>query len=105
MLMKSTPGVNFINILRTAFMLIDPKSIKKIDNLTDFFTLLGSARLKAVRRTLIKLSPGVTGSISHQNCVQLFGCTNLEVITRMLCTLCQKFSLNLLVQKMLVKCW
>jgi len=28
-LMKSTPGVNFINILRTAFTLADPKSRKK----------------------------------------------------------------------------
>ncbi len=52
-----TSGVNFINILRTAFPLVDPKSVKKIDNLTVFFTLLGSARLKAVRRTLMKLSP------------------------------------------------
>jgi len=30
----SRPAVNFINILRTAFMLIDPESVKKIDNLT-----------------------------------------------------------------------
>jgi len=28
MLMKLTPGVNFTNILRTAFMLVDPKSVK-----------------------------------------------------------------------------
>jgi len=25
------PGVNFINVLRTAFMLIDPKSLKKLN--------------------------------------------------------------------------
>ncbi len=58
-LMKPTPGVNFFNILHTAFALVDPKSVKKIDNLTVFFTLLGSASVKAVRRTLMKLSPGV----------------------------------------------
>ncbi len=45
-----TPGVNFINIQRTAFTLVDPKSVKKIDNLTVFFTLLGSASVKAVHR-------------------------------------------------------
>jgi len=28
MLMKLIPGVNFINILRTAFALVDPKSVK-----------------------------------------------------------------------------
>jgi hypothetical protein len=37
MLVKSTLGVNFINILHTAFTLVDPKSVKKIDNLTAFF--------------------------------------------------------------------
>jgi len=39
-------------------MLVDPERIKKIENLTVFFTLLGSARVKAVHRTLMKLSPG-----------------------------------------------
>jgi len=32
MLMKSTPGVNFINVLWAAFTLVDPKSVKKIDD-------------------------------------------------------------------------
>jgi len=36
MLVKSTPGVNFTNILRTAILLVDPKSVKMIDNLTVF---------------------------------------------------------------------
>jgi len=34
---------------------VDPRSVKKIDNLTVFFTLLGSASVKAVRRMLMKL--------------------------------------------------
>ncbi len=51
------PGVNFTNILCAAFTLVDPESIKKIDNLTVFFTLQGSACVKAVRRTLMNLSP------------------------------------------------
>jgi len=40
----SLPGVNFINVLHTTFTLVDPESVKKIDNLTVFFMLLGSAR-------------------------------------------------------------
>ncbi len=53
------PGVNFTNILLAAFMLVDPKSIKKIYNLTVIFTHLGSACLKAAHKMLMKLSPGV----------------------------------------------
>jgi len=44
-LMKLTPIGNFINILRAAFTLIDPKSITKIDNLTVIFMLSGSLRV------------------------------------------------------------
>ncbi len=53
-----TPGLNFINILRTAFTLIDPKSVIKrdTDDLTVFFTLSGSTSAKAVRRMLMKLT-------------------------------------------------
>ncbi len=54
---STCPCVNFINVLRTAFTLTDPKIVNKIDNLTVFFTLLGSECVKAVRRTLMKLSP------------------------------------------------
>jgi len=58
MLMKLTPGVNFISVLQVAFMSSDPKWAKKTDNLTVIFTLLGSAHTKAAHRTLMKLSPG-----------------------------------------------
>jgi len=52
-------GVNFANVLRAAFMLVDPKSVRyKIDNLTVFFTPLGSSSKKAACRTLMKLTPG-----------------------------------------------
>jgi hypothetical protein len=40
-------------------MLVDPKSVKKIENLTVFLTLLGSARVKAVCRRLMKLTAGL----------------------------------------------
>jgi len=49
--------LNFINVLFTAFTLPDPKSVKKTVKLSIFFTLLGSTSVKAVRRTLMKLSP------------------------------------------------
>jgi len=38
-------------------MLVDSKSVKKIDNLIVFFTILESASVKAVCRTLMKSSP------------------------------------------------
>jgi len=34
---QKTAGLNFINILRTAFTPADPKSVKRIDDLTVFF--------------------------------------------------------------------
>ena len=52
--MKSTPHVNFINVFQAAFVSADPKSTKKTDNLSVFFALLGSARVKAARGTLMK---------------------------------------------------
>ena len=51
-------AVNFTNILRAAFTLADPKSAKKLLNLTAFFALLVSAGVKAARRTLMKLTRG-----------------------------------------------
>jgi len=51
--------LNFINVLRTAFTLTDPESVKKRVKLSIFFTLLGSTSVKAVSRTLMKLSPSV----------------------------------------------
>jgi len=35
------PGLIFINILHTAFAPADPKSVKRYDDLTVFFTLSG----------------------------------------------------------------
>jgi hypothetical protein len=53
------PGVNFTNILRTAFSFVDPESVKNTVQLSHqyLFTLLGSAHVKAVHRMLMKLSP------------------------------------------------
>ncbi len=39
-----------------------PKAQKKIDNLTVFFALLGSALVKAALRTLMKLTPNYKNS-------------------------------------------
>ncbi len=51
--------VNFTKVLCAAITLLDPESVKKIDNLTVFFALLGSARVKVISRTLMKLIPGL----------------------------------------------
>ena len=57
-------GVNFTNILRAAFTRADPKSAIKLLILTVFFALLGSVRIKAARRMLVKLRPKVC--MKHQ---------------------------------------
>jgi len=56
-----TLGLNFINILSTAFTCADPKSIKKTVKLSNFFTLSGSMSVKAVRRMLMKFTLAVYG--------------------------------------------
>ena len=53
------PDVNFINVLRAAFTLADPESAKKTVKSSSFFPLSGSAGVKAARRTLVKLTPGL----------------------------------------------
>ncbi len=53
-------GLNFINVLRSAFALVDPKIVKKTVKLSIFFTLLGSTSVKAARKTLVKLTPDVS---------------------------------------------
>ncbi len=58
-LMKLTPGLNFINVLHTAFTHVDPESVRIQSNPQYLFTLLGSTGAKAVRRKLMKLTPGV----------------------------------------------
>jgi len=55
---------------------------KKTDDLTAFFTLLGSARVKAVRRTLMKLSPGILCIFSAGKkgvAINLTGLENLSI--------------------------
>jgi len=52
-----SPGLNFISVLCTVFMRADPKSVKKTVKLSIFFTLSGSMSVKAVVRTLMKLTP------------------------------------------------
>jgi len=49
-------GVNFTNVLQTAFTQADPNSAKKTDYLTVFFGLSGSALVKANHITLMKLT-------------------------------------------------
>jgi len=52
-------GDNFTNILPAAFMCADPKRAKSTDSFNVFFVLLGSVHVKAVRKMLVKLPPGL----------------------------------------------
>ncbi len=56
----STPGLDFINILRTAFTPVVPQSVRTQSSRQYLFTLLGPTSVKAVRRTLMKLTPGLS---------------------------------------------
>ena len=58
--MKLRPRVNFTNVLQAAFTRADLKSAIKLLNLTVFFALLGSARIKAACKMLVKLTPVCT---------------------------------------------
>jgi hypothetical protein len=51
-------GVNFINILEAAFTRAYPKSAKKYSQAVSLFALLGSACIKAARKSMVKLTPG-----------------------------------------------
>jgi len=42
-----SPTVNFTNVLHKAFMLVDPESVKKIENLTVFFNDSGICEHKS----------------------------------------------------------
>ncbi len=55
MFLKLTPGFNFINMRIHPH--VDPKSAKK--TFKSSVMLLGSAHAKTVRKTLVKLSPGI----------------------------------------------
>jgi len=52
-------GVNFTNIFTRSFCARWFWKHKNTDDLTVFFTLLGSVRVKAVHRMLMKLSPDI----------------------------------------------
>ncbi len=53
----SSPGVNFINVLRSAFTLVDPESVKRYWQLDWILTLLGATGVKAVRKYVGEIEP------------------------------------------------
>jgi len=76
MLMKLTPGINFINVLQAAFTPANPESAKRKVKLSVFFPLLGSASAKAARRMLVKLTPGRVGHrfVGVTECCKNYDC-------------------------------
>ncbi len=55
--LDNPPGLNFINVLCTAFTCTDPKSVKRYLCLKCFCTPLGYTCTKAACRTLVRLTP------------------------------------------------
>ena len=55
---KQRFGVNFINVFTCSFYACRSQKHKKLLELTVFFALLGSGYIKAVRKMLVKLTPG-----------------------------------------------
>ena len=53
-------------MLREAFTCEYPKSAKKTDSLTVFFALLGSFRIKAAHKILVKLTPRMTRNVTRE---------------------------------------
>jgi len=61
--MKLTTTVNFTNILLAAWA--NPKSAKRTHYLTVFFVFLGSVRVRAVSKMLVKLTPTLSHSHTY----------------------------------------
>jgi len=61
------PGVNFTNILHSAFLRADPKHAKRYLQLDLIFTLFGSVCVKALHKTLMQLTPAVIKLKLHSN--------------------------------------
>jgi hypothetical protein len=59
MLMKFTPGVDFINILMHNFYMRRSQMRKMMNDMTVIFALLVSTRVTATSKTLMKLTSGV----------------------------------------------
>jgi len=65
MLVKLTPGLNFINVLRTAFTRADPRRVKNTVKFSIFFMLSGSMSVKALHKRLVKLTLGLSNNKIH----------------------------------------
>jgi len=64
---QERPGVNSSTYLHTAFTPVAPQSVRTQSSCQYLFTLLGSSSVKAVHRTLMKLSPGVNSSTFYEH--------------------------------------
>ena len=64
-MVKSTPGVNFTNVLQATFTNADPKSAQKDSQVKQLFCAFGiSAHVKAACRMLVKLTPGLSHPVT-----------------------------------------
>ena len=60
-------GVNFINVFMCSFYAHRSQKRKKLLDLTVFFMLRRSARVKAAHRTSVKLNPGDDGYVGAKH--------------------------------------
>jgi len=107
---QSWSGVHFTNILRAAFThsfyaqgtRADLKSAKKTGSLSAFLALLGSARVKAAHKALVKSTPGVDSiNILHAIFLYKSALSSFSLVTFCLCD----FFAKIYQQKKRVKCW
>jgi hypothetical protein len=114
-------GLNFINVLRTAFTPVAPKSVRIQSSSQYLFTLLGSTSAKAVCKTLVKLTPGVNcinvlrtafvlvdpksvkNTVKSSVSFMLLGTTSIKAVHRTLMKLSPEGRGCII--KVLVKCW
>jgi len=64
LVLTQTRGVNFINVLRAAIRLADPKSAKNTVKVSATFALQESVSVKASRKMSVKLIPDQTAKIN-----------------------------------------
>jgi len=83
MLMKSIPGVNFINVFRTAFMPVAPQSVRTQSSRQYLFMLSGPTSVKVVRKMLMKSTPDRDSVASDRSsvCQVMFSCEPIITVS------------------------
>ncbi len=115
MLVKLSPEVNFINVLRAAFTRPDPESAKKQSSCQSFMSFwdLGKYKLlvehwwnwhlNLLLKMLYSFINKTTDNFSNTKTKSYYQL--LQSVFDLRCTPVTKISRNLIEQKLLIKCW